>query len=144
MFNEYDKSRLTSVACIMLCQYPPILRRLNPQLSLFPRRSNRRRYPMRLNMTDRQVLWFRERNLGPSMDGFFFKWKCSNCNSGTIVLWGHSLITQGSRGTGGRGWKKLYILLLWGWGQTHSYVTFSKSMFYIRNHDVKWFSKDHI
>ena len=28
-------------------------------------------------------------------------------------------------------------------GQTHSYVIFSKSIFYIRNHAVKWFGWDH-
>ena len=29
-------------------------------------------------------------------------------------------------------------------GQTHSYVMFSKSIFYIRNRVVKWFGRDHI
>ena len=29
-------------------------------------------------------------------------------------------------------------------GQTHSYVIFSKSIFYIRNRAVKWFGRDHI
>ena len=29
-------------------------------------------------------------------------------------------------------------------GATHSYVIFSKSIFYIRNRAVKWFGKDHI
>ena len=29
-------------------------------------------------------------------------------------------------------------------GQTHSYVIFSKSIFYIRNRAVKWFDRDHI
>ena len=40
-------------------------------------------------------------------------------------------------------WKNLYILLLWAGGdQTHSYVIFSKSIFYIRNRAVKWFVRD--
>ena len=35
------------------------------------------------------------------------------------------------------GLENLYILLLWeGGGQTYSYVIFSKSIFYIRNHAV--------
>ena len=38
---------------------------------------------------------------------------------------------------GGGGWKNPYILLLWG-GQTHSYLVFSKSIFYIINRPVKW------
>ena len=38
--------------------------------------------------------------------------------------------------------KSLHTLTLE--GQTHSYVIFSKSIFYIRNHAVKWFGKDHI
>ena len=43
------------------------------------------------------------------------------------------------------GGNNLYILLLWGGGgQTHSYVIFSKSIFYIRNHAVKWFGRDFI
>ena len=29
-------------------------------------------------------------------------------------------------------------------GQTHSYVIFSESIFYIRNRAVKWFGSDHI
>ena len=29
-------------------------------------------------------------------------------------------------------------------GQTHSYVIFSKSIFYIRNCEVKWFGRDHV
>ena len=54
----------------------------------------------------------------------------------TIVCKGHSL-RKGSEGVG-EGWKILNILLLWGVrGQTHSYVIFSKSIFYIRNRAVK-------
>ena len=38
------------------------------------------------------------------------------------------------------GWKNFYILLLVGQGgQTHSYIIFFKSIFYIRNRAVKWF-----
>ena len=29
-------------------------------------------------------------------------------------------------------------------GQTHSYVIFSKSIFYIRNRVVQWFGRDHV
>ena len=39
-------------------------------------------------------------------------------------------------------WKNLYIPLLWGReGQTHSYVIFSKPIFYIRNRPVMWFDR---
>ena len=34
--------------------------------------------------------------------------------------------------------------MLWAGGQTHSYVIFLKTIFYIRNRAVKWFSRDHI
>ena len=44
----------------------------------------------------------------------------------------------------GGGWKNIYILLLWGGGEAHSYVIFSKSIFYISNRAVKLFGKDHI
>ena len=39
---------------------------------------------------------------------------------------------------------KFNTLTLGGWGQTHSYVIFSKSIFYIRNRTFKWFGRDHI
>ena len=43
------------------------------------------------------------------------------------------------------GLEKSLHTLTWGGGsQTHSYVIFSKSIFYIRNRAVKWFGKDHI
>jgi len=35
--------------------------------------------------------------------------------------------------------ENLYILLLGVGGQTHSYIIFSKSIFYIRNRAVRWF-----
>ena len=40
--------------------------------------------------------------------------------------------------------KSLLTLTLGGRGQTHSYVIFSKSIFYIRSQAVKWFGRDHI
>ena len=44
----------------------------------------------------------------------------------------------------GRGLEKSLHTLTLGRGQTHSYVIFSKSIFYIRNRAVKWFGRDHI
>ena len=40
--------------------------------------------------------------------------------------------------------KFLHTLTLGGGGQTQSYVIFSKSIFYIRNHAVKWFGRESI
>ena len=40
--------------------------------------------------------------------------------------------------------KPQHTLTLGRGGQTHSYVIFSKSIFYIRNRAVKWFGRDHI
>ena len=55
---------------------------------------------------------------------------------------GHSLITlRVSTGEGLE--KKLHTLTLRG-GHAHSYVIFSKSIFYIRNRAVKWFGRDYI
>jgi hypothetical protein len=55
---------------------------------------------------------------------------------------GHSL-RKGSEGGRGVGKISKYSYLGEG-GQTHSYVIFSKSLFYIRNCAVKWFGRDHI
>ena len=38
--------------------------------------------------------------------------------------------------------KSLHTLTLRGRGQTHSYVIFFRSIFYIRNRAVKWFGKN--
>ena len=40
--------------------------------------------------------------------------------------------------------KSLHTLTFGRRGQIHSYVIFSKSIFYIRNRAVKWFGRDHI
>jgi hypothetical protein len=52
------------------------------------------------------------------------------------MIRGHSL-TMVCKSPEGGGLENLYILLLWGGGQTHSYVIFSKSIFCIINRAVK-------
>ena len=59
-------------------------------------------------------------------------------------LRGHSLITYWFRGRRGGG-KYLHTFTLGlAEGQTHSYIIFSKSIFYIRNREGKWLGRDHI
>ena len=65
------------------------------------------------------------------------------CNAiGTSLGAIHSL-RKGPEG-GGIGKISTYSYFGRGEAQTHSYVIFSKSLFYIRNRAVKWFGKDHI
>ena len=46
---------------------------------------------------------------------------------------------------GGEGLEKSLHTSTWGGGgQTHSYVIFSKWIFYISNRAVKWFGRDHV
>ena len=60
-----------------------------------------------------------------------------------VVHRGHSLNYVRVLREGGL--EDLYILFLWGGGgQTHSYIIFSKSIFYIRNRMIKWFGRVHI
>ena len=44
----------------------------------------------------------------------------------------------------GGGWKNLYIILIWGRGSNPFLGNFPNSIFYIRNHAVKHFGRDHI